>query len=51
MVCDRHIPEPSAAIAVPIHQYGVNTDQEHAEQAKAGWSEFFDRMAEHLASS
>ncbi|MGP4099261.1 SRPBCC family protein [Nonomuraea sp. KM90] len=32
-----------------FHQYGVNTDQEHAEQAKAGWLEFFDRLAEHVA--
>ncbi|MEV4180245.1 hypothetical protein AB0J28_02210 [Streptosporangium canum] len=22
---------------------------EHAEQARAGWLEFFDRLAEHLA--
>ncbi|MBB5777741.1 SRPBCC family protein [Nonomuraea jabiensis] len=32
-----------------FHQYGVNTDSAHAEQAKAGWIEFFDRLAEHLA--
>ncbi|MGN9838425.1 SRPBCC family protein [Nonomuraea sp. H19] len=31
-----------------FHQYGVNTDPEHAEQAKAGWLEFFDRLAEHV---
>ncbi|MEU6997922.1 SRPBCC domain-containing protein [Nonomuraea sp. NPDC046570] len=31
-----------------FHQFGVNTDAEHAEQAKAGWQEFFDRLAEHL---
>ncbi|MFD1540561.1 SRPBCC family protein [Nonomuraea guangzhouensis] len=31
-----------------FHQFGVNTDQEHAEQSKAGWTEFFDRLAEHL---
>ncbi|MGP4103848.1 SRPBCC family protein [Nonomuraea sp. KM90] len=31
-----------------FHQYGVNTDQEHAEQAKAGWIEFFDRLAEQV---
>ncbi|MEW9547434.1 SRPBCC domain-containing protein [Nonomuraea sp. NPDC050783] len=31
-----------------FHQYGVNTDQEHAEQAKAGWIEFFERLAEHV---
>ncbi|MBB6351013.1 SRPBCC family protein [Nonomuraea muscovyensis] len=29
-----------------FHQYGVNTPQEHAEQAQAGWIEFFDRLAE-----
>ncbi|MEV4011631.1 SRPBCC domain-containing protein [Nonomuraea angiospora] len=32
-----------------FHQYGVNTDTAHAEQAKAGWIEFFDRLAEYLA--
>ncbi|WP_066951243.1 SRPBCC family protein [Microtetraspora fusca] len=32
-----------------FHQFGVNTDAEHAEQSKAGWLEFFDRLAEHLA--
>ncbi|MGV9770943.1 SRPBCC family protein [Streptosporangium sp. NPDC003464] len=32
-----------------FHQFGVNTDAEHAEQARAGWLEFFDRLAEHLA--
>ncbi|MEU4695814.1 SRPBCC family protein [Nonomuraea dietziae] len=32
-----------------FHQFGVNTDQEHAEQARAGWLEFFERLAEHLA--
>ncbi|MFF0451634.1 SRPBCC domain-containing protein [Streptomyces sp. NPDC004609] len=32
-----------------FHQAGVNTDAEHAEQARAGWLEFFDRLAEHLA--
>jgi uncharacterized protein YndB with AHSA1/START domain len=31
-----------------FHQYGVNTDQEHAEGAKAGWIEFFDRLAAHV---
>ncbi|MEV5896601.1 SRPBCC family protein [Nonomuraea fuscirosea] len=31
-----------------FHQYGVNTDQEHAEQAKAGWLDFFDRLAAHV---
>ncbi|WP_101784019.1 SRPBCC family protein [Nonomuraea indica] len=29
-----------------FHQYGVNTPPEHAEQAKAGWIEFFDRLGE-----
>ncbi|MFF4776712.1 SRPBCC domain-containing protein [Microtetraspora fusca] len=32
-----------------FRQFGVNTDAEHAEQSKAGWLEFFDRLAEHLA--
>ncbi|MEV5494644.1 SRPBCC domain-containing protein [Nonomuraea fuscirosea] len=31
-----------------FHQYGVNTDQEHAEQAKAGWITFFDRLSAHV---
>ncbi|MFK4037206.1 SRPBCC domain-containing protein [Nonomuraea wenchangensis] len=31
-----------------FHQYGVNTAPEHAEQAKAGWVEFFERLAEHV---
>ncbi|MER7502177.1 SRPBCC domain-containing protein [Nonomuraea pusilla] len=33
-----------------FHQFGVNTDEAHAEQAKAGWVEFFDRLGEHLAA-
>ncbi|WP_214322745.1 SRPBCC family protein [Nonomuraea sediminis] len=32
-----------------FHQYGVNTTQEHAEGARAGWTEFFDRLAEEVA--
>ncbi|MGW0804871.1 SRPBCC family protein [Nonomuraea sp. NPDC002799] len=32
-----------------FHQLGVNTAPEHAEQARQGWIEFFDRLAEHLA--
>ena len=32
-----------------FHQAGVNTDEEHAEGARTGWLEFFDRLAEHLA--
>ncbi|SDK10513.1 Uncharacterized conserved protein YndB, AHSA1/START domain [Nonomuraea maritima] len=31
--------------AMRFHQYGVNTDDEHAAQARAGWLEFFDRLA------
>ncbi|MEU0567384.1 SRPBCC domain-containing protein [Nonomuraea sp. NPDC005983] len=31
-----------------FHQFGVNTDAAHAEQAKAGWIEFFDQLGEHL---
>ncbi|MBF8194158.1 SRPBCC domain-containing protein [Nonomuraea sp. K274] len=31
-----------------FHQYGVNTGEEHAQQARAGWLEFFDRLATHL---
>ncbi|MFG3436177.1 SRPBCC domain-containing protein [Nonomuraea sp. NPDC047897] len=29
-----------------FHQFGVNTPREHAEQAQAGWIEFFDRLGE-----
>ncbi|MBG0830950.1 SRPBCC domain-containing protein [Planomonospora sp. ID67723] len=43
--------EQGGATVMRFHQHGVNTDQGHAEQARAGWSEFFDRMAEHLAGS
>lgn len=31
-----------------FRQAGVNTDEAHAEGAKAGWIEFFDRLDEHL---
>jgi uncharacterized protein YndB with AHSA1/START domain len=31
-----------------FHQAGVNTDEAHAEGAKAGWLEFFERLDEHL---
>ena len=31
-----------------FHQAGVNTDEAHAEGAKAGWVEFFERLEEHL---
>ncbi|GIH94165.1 SRPBCC domain-containing protein [Planobispora siamensis] len=41
--------EHAGGTAMRFHQFGVNTDQEHAEQARAGWLEFFDRLAEHLA--
>ncbi|WP_336212348.1 SRPBCC family protein [Nonomuraea sp. LPB2021202275-12-8] len=34
-----------------FHQWGVNTDPEHAEHAKQGWLEIFDRLNEHLASA
>ncbi|MFI6791234.1 SRPBCC domain-containing protein [Nonomuraea sp. NPDC050383] len=33
-----------------FHQFGVNTDEEHAQQAKAGWIQFFDRLAEYVAT-
>ncbi|MEU6778411.1 SRPBCC domain-containing protein [Nonomuraea angiospora] len=41
--------EADGKTGMRFHQYGVNTDAAHAEQAKAGWTEFFDRLAEHLA--
>ncbi|TDD08807.1 SRPBCC domain-containing protein [Nonomuraea deserti] len=31
-----------------FHQYGVNTDRVHAEQARASWMAFFHRLAAHL---
>ncbi|GAA0363712.1 SRPBCC domain-containing protein [Microbispora corallina] len=34
-----------------FHQAGYNTDEAHAEAAKAGWLQFFDRLAEHVAAS
>ncbi|GGT03384.1 activator of HSP90 ATPase [Planobispora rosea] len=40
--------EADGATEMRFHQFGVNTDQEHAEQARAGWLEFFDRLAEHV---
>ncbi|GAA3672406.1 SRPBCC domain-containing protein [Nonomuraea antimicrobica] len=43
--------EASGGTEMRFHQYGVNTDQEHAEQARAGWSEFFDRLAEYVRSA
>ncbi|MEV4113224.1 SRPBCC domain-containing protein [Nonomuraea sp. NPDC049695] len=42
--------EADGGTEMRFHQYGVNTDPQHAEQAKAGWIEFFDRLAEHLAA-
>ncbi|MEU7897838.1 SRPBCC domain-containing protein [Nonomuraea sp. NPDC049152] len=41
--------EHEGGTAMRFHQFGVNTDEEHAEQAKQGWLEFFDRLDEHLA--
>ncbi|MGV9380967.1 SRPBCC family protein [Nonomuraea sp. NPDC003707] len=41
--------EADGKTGMRFHQYGVNTDPAHAEQAKAGWIEFFDRLAEYLA--
>ncbi|MFC4590134.1 SRPBCC family protein [Sphaerisporangium corydalis] len=32
-----------------FHQAGYNTDEAHARGSRAGWLEFFDRLAEHLA--
>ncbi|GAA3931136.1 SRPBCC domain-containing protein [Actinomadura viridis] len=42
--------EEGGGTTMRFHQFGVNTGAEHAEQAKAGWVEFFDRLAEHLAA-
>ncbi|MEV4538983.1 SRPBCC domain-containing protein [Asanoa sp. NPDC049518] len=40
--------EAGAGTRMRFHQAGVNTDEAHAEGAKAGWVEFFDRLQEHL---
>ncbi|MEV7970138.1 SRPBCC domain-containing protein [Sphaerisporangium sp. NPDC088356] len=32
-----------------FHQAGYNTGEAHAAASRAGWLEFFDRLAEHLA--
>jgi uncharacterized protein YndB with AHSA1/START domain len=37
------------ATQMVFHQAGYNTDQAHADAAKAGWLEFFERLAEYLA--
>ena len=29
-----------------FHQFGVNTDQDHADAAAAGWQQFFDKLAD-----
>ena len=31
-------------------QAGYNTGQDHADRARAGWQEFFDRLGEYLVS-
>jgi uncharacterized protein YndB with AHSA1/START domain len=41
--------ELGGATKMVFHQAGYNTDQAHADAAKAGWMEFFERLAEHLA--
>ncbi|MEV4620655.1 SRPBCC domain-containing protein [Asanoa sp. NPDC049573] len=40
--------EAAGGTTMRFHQAGVNTDEAHAEGAKAGWIEFFDRLEEHL---
>ncbi|WP_329521747.1 SRPBCC family protein [Spirillospora sp. NBC_01491] len=42
--------EHDGTTTMRFHHHGVDTDPEHAEGAKAGWIEFFDRLAEHLAA-
>ncbi|MEW9533705.1 SRPBCC domain-containing protein [Microbispora sp. NPDC049125] len=34
-----------------FNQAGYNTDEEHANGAKAGWLQFFDRLDKHLAGA
>ncbi|MEV0201400.1 SRPBCC domain-containing protein [Nonomuraea sp. NPDC050691] len=48
-VVTLELTESDGGTAMRFHQFGVNTDEEHARQAKAGWTEFFDRLAEHVA--
>jgi uncharacterized protein YndB with AHSA1/START domain len=43
--------EEDGRTTMRFHQYGVNTDEEHAEGAKAGWLEFFDRLADTLTAA
>ncbi|MCK2221831.1 SRPBCC domain-containing protein [Actinomadura sp. ATCC 31491] len=47
-VVTLELTEAGGRTEMRFHQYGVNTDAEHAEQARAGWIEFFDRLAEHV---
>ena len=37
------------ATRMVFHQAGYSTDHAHANAAKAGWLEFFERLAEYLA--
>ncbi|WP_113700959.1 SRPBCC family protein [Nonomuraea lactucae] len=43
--------EAGGCTRMVFHQDGVNTDEAHAEQARAGWIEFFDRLAVLVARS
>jgi uncharacterized protein YndB with AHSA1/START domain len=50
-VATVELTEAGGRTTMRFHQWGVNTDQEHADEAKVGWLEFFDRLNEHLTSA
>ncbi|MET8004178.1 SRPBCC family protein [Nonomuraea glycinis] len=50
-VATVELTEAGGLTTMRFHQWGVNTDQEHADQARQGWIEFFDRLDEHLTSA
>ncbi|WP_084962621.1 SRPBCC family protein [Thermoactinospora rubra] len=50
-VVTLHLLENGGRTEMRFHQAGVNTDEEHAEQAREGWQEFFDRLAELVESA
>jgi uncharacterized protein YndB with AHSA1/START domain len=47
-VATVELAERDGRTTMTFHQAGVNTPPEHAEGARAGWLEFFDRLTEQL---
>lgn len=39
------------ATEMTFHQAGYHTPAEHADAARAGWEQFFDRLDEHLSDA